>query len=259
MTDYPPTAGLLISIALRFDHGFGIWLGVGFEFLDNDLPSKQLRLLNHAANNYRNRDTLKDRQVLAEIRGVGFYNPKEEEYYFRCCANLAVVVEAKRIADELIGENMTMTAPMPTARIENDVKEAMKAKDAVRLTVLRGLLNRIKMIAKNDGNRDVTEDDVLSGIQKAIKEVNETRDIYLGRGVDTSEQDAEIAILTGYLPAQMSETDLEATITTIITGLGDSAPKGKALLGPIMKTLKEKHAGQYNPQLASKIAGRIVG
>ena len=145
-------------------------------------------------------------------------------------------------------------------KIETDIVTAMKARDAVTLGVLRMLSNRIKMVAKNDGNRDIMETDVITGIQKSIKETAETREIYIQKGMETIEQDTEISILEGYLPKQMTETEIRTLIEQVIADnqSGEKPLAGKALMGPVMQKLKSEYSGQYDPRLASKLAGELI-
>ncbi len=145
-------------------------------------------------------------------------------------------------------------------KIEQDIITAMKAREADRLGVLRMLSNRIKMVAKNDGNREIVEQDVITGIQKSIKETAETREIYVTKGMATTEQDMEISILEGYLPKQMTEAEIRVLIEQVIADnqASEKPLAGKALMGPVMQKLKTEHSGAYDPRLASKIAGELI-
>ncbi len=139
-------------------------------------------------------------------------------------------------------------------KLETDIITAMKGGDRTRLDVLRMFVNRVKMTAKNDGNRAVTDADVLTAGLKTVKEANETRDIYVGRGVETVAQDTEISIVSEYLPRQMAEDDLRA----VISGLKDIAPDGKAAKGFIMKELNGQHRGTFDPRMANQIVGELT-
>ena len=143
-------------------------------------------------------------------------------------------------------------------KIEHDVKVALKARESARVLTLRGLVSRIKLAAKNDKDRAPRDDDVITAIQKSIKELNETRDIYVSRSVSTAEQDAELAILAEYLPTQMSAEVLEQTIREIIQDQPTDGPSGKALMGPVMKILRERYSGEFDPKAASTIASRLI-
>lgn len=139
-------------------------------------------------------------------------------------------------------------------RLEGDVVAAMKGGDKPRLEILRMLVNKVKMTAKNDGNREPTDADVITAGLKTVKEANETRDILVSRGVDTSAQDTEIAIVSEYLPRQMSEDELRA----LIGKLAVNAPEGKAARGYFMKELNGSYKGQFDNRIAQQIIGELV-
>ncbi len=139
--------------------------------------------------------------------------------------------------------------------LERDVITAMKAGDRTKLDVLRMLVSKVKMIAKSDKNRDVQDGDILTAALKMVKETNETRTILIDRGRDTSVEDAEIAIVSQYLPRQMDEAELRARIVEIVA----SAPTtGKAVRGHLMKILNTEHKGQFDPSVANTIAGELI-
>lgn len=141
-------------------------------------------------------------------------------------------------------------------RIQADVVTAMKAKNRTRVDILRQFVNKVQMVAKNDpkGPREVTDEDVITAGLKTVKEANETRDIYVGKGVDTSAQDTEIAIVSEYLPQQMDETALRA----LIAKLSANAPEGKSAKGYYMKELNGSYKGQFDNKLAQAILSEVV-
>lgn len=145
-------------------------------------------------------------------------------------------------------------------QIEKDVITAMKSGNRTRLDILRVFVNRVKMTAKNDGNRSVRDEDVITAGLKVIKEANETRDIYLTRNVSTVLQDNEIAVVSEYLPKQMSEDELRTLVNQIVADIRaqGNAATGKALMGPIMKTLNSTYKGQFDQRSASQIVGEVT-
>lgn len=145
-------------------------------------------------------------------------------------------------------------------RIEGDVITAMKSGDRTRLDILRVFVNRVKMTAKNDGNRDVRDEDVVTAGLKIVKEANETRDIYVARNVATVAQDTEIAVVSEYLPKQMSEDELRTLVANIVSNLREqgNTATGKALMGPIMKTLNGSYKGQFDQRAANQIVGEYT-
>ena len=140
-------------------------------------------------------------------------------------------------------------------KLQSDVVAAMKAGDRTRLDVLRQFVNRVKMTAKNDKNREPRDEDVVTAGLKIVKEANETREIYLTKGVSTELQDSEIRIVSEYLPQKM-DTD---KLRSILNNLMASAPEGKAAKGYLMKNLNTDYRGQYDPQDANAIVAELVG
>lgn len=139
-------------------------------------------------------------------------------------------------------------------RLEGDVVTAMKAGDKNRVGILRMFVNKAKMAAKNDGNREPTDGDVLTAGLKTVKEANETRDIYITKGIDTSVQDEEISIVSEYLPQQMTEAQLRE----LLNKMSVNAPEGKSARGYYMKALNGSHKGHFDNRLAQQIIGEMV-
>ncbi len=103
---FPITPGLLISMAMRLDHSFGVSLGI---FEDEDLPTKQVKLLNEVIPYYRRRlqitnsATGTDAQLGEEISGQGFYRPEREDQY-QGMATPEGLAEAVRLSEEYSDE-----------------------------------------------------------------------------------------------------------------------------------------------------------
>lgn len=139
-------------------------------------------------------------------------------------------------------------------QIQGDMVAAMKAQDTVKKTVLSTLIAKVKTAAKNDKNREPTDNDVVQAVRKTIKEVNETRGFAEKRGDDTDALDREIEIVSSYLPSQMTEGQLRATIEAVLA----TTDKGKAARGVVMKALKAQHEGFYDPASANAILGELL-
>lgn len=140
-------------------------------------------------------------------------------------------------------------------RLESDVVAAMKAGERTRLDILRMFVNKAKMTAKNDGNRMAEDRDVLTAGLKMVKEANETRDLLIANGRGVEIQDNEIAVVSEYLPKQMTEAELR----NLLVGLKSQAPEGKAARGFYMKELNANYKGQFDPRAANEIVAEMVG
>jgi len=122
------------------------------------------------------------------------------------------------------------------------MKAAMRAKDAARLSTVRLLLAAIKQ-REVDERIELDDAQVLSVIEKMIKQRRESIAQFekASRNDLADVEKAEIQVLSGYMPAQMSETDIQKEIQSIISETGARGPKD---MGKVMAALKAKLAGK---------------
>jgi uncharacterized protein YqeY len=139
--------------------------------------------------------------------------------------------------------------------INEDVKNAMKAKETKKRDALRLLTSAFKQI-EVDERKDLTDDDVIKIIQKQVKSRNDAATQYKNAGRDDLMQIEldEIAIYEPYLPEQLSDDELSKTITDIITKVGASSMKdmGK-VMGMASKTLAGKADGKRINECVKKL------
>ena len=136
-------------------------------------------------------------------------------------------------------------------QLKADQLTARKAKETLKATLLTTLLGEAGMKGKNARNGDPTDDEVKDTIKAFLKNARLTLE-KLGpiEGGPVMAVNAEIQILTSYLPTQMTEEQLRYTISTgIQAGRWEKSLKAKGL---VMKYLKENFAGQYDGADASK-------
>ena len=133
--------------------------------------------------------------------------------------------------------------------IKDEVKVAMKAKDALKLNVLRGLMSSFTneaLAKKQKPDEDLSDEDALAVISKAVKQRKDSIEQFeKGGRADLAESEkAELAILETYLPTQMTREEIENYVKTKITEAG-TVDKSKAgqFMGLIMKDLKGKADG----------------
>ena len=132
--------------------------------------------------------------------------------------------------------------------INNAVKEAMKAKDERKLSTLRMVNSTIKnadIEARGQGKPPLSDADLLGVLQKMIKQRQESVELYDkgGRAELAAQEREEIAIISAYLPKQMSEDDVKAAISAAITETGAAGMKD---MGKVIGALKAKYAGQMD-------------
>jgi uncharacterized protein YqeY len=132
--------------------------------------------------------------------------------------------------------------------INNALKEAMKAKDERRVSTLRLVNSTLKnadIEARGQGKEPLGDDGVLGVLQKMIKQRNESADIYDqgGRAELAQLEREEIAIISVYLPKQMSEDEVKAAIAEAIKDTGAAGVKD---MGKVVGALKGKYAGKMD-------------
>lgn len=140
------------------------------------------------------------------------------------------------------------------AQIKADQLTARKAKETIKATLLTTLIGELTAIGKNDGNREVTDADVVKLVKKFLDGVNDTIKLLPavtdldGGAVRLFNLKAECAILESYMPQQMDEYVLTIAVRSIINEIGVGAN-----MGQVMSALKAKHAGTYDGGMASKV------
>lgn len=133
--------------------------------------------------------------------------------------------------------------------IKGELKEAMKAKDAVRLRVVRGLLSMFtnELVASNRTPQDLlTDEETLAVIKRAAKQRKESITQYEAAGRDelAAPEKEELAVLETYLPQLLSEEEVLPIVTAKKTELGiDDKSKMGLLVGAVMKELAGKADG----------------
>ena len=128
--------------------------------------------------------------------------------------------------------------------ISNDIKEAMKAKDKVKLETLRNVKKFFLEATTAPGANDtLTDDAALKIMQKLVKQGKDSAAIYQGQGrADLAEAElAQVAVLEAYLPKQMSNEELEAALKEIIAEVGAAGPQD---MGKVMGVATKKLAGK---------------
>jgi hypothetical protein len=144
------------------------------------------------------------------------------------------------------------------SRITEDMKNAMRARDSARLSTIRLLLAAIKQ-REIDERIELTDADVLSVIDKMLKQRRDSiTQFEAGRREDlASAERAEVVVLTAYLPAALSDAEIDALITEAIATTGAS---GIAAMGKVMALLKPKLAGRADlGAVSARIKARLAG
>ncbi len=144
--------------------------------------------------------------------------------------------------------------------IKNKIKDAMRAKDALKLEVLRGLqaLFSNELIAKKSSDLILKDEDVLAIIKRSVKQRKDSIEQFEkgGRNDLADKEKAELTILEAFLPATMSRSDIkklvEAKIAT--TGPIDKVKSGQ-FVGMMIKELKGKAEGSDIKAVVDEMIG----
>jgi uncharacterized protein YqeY len=142
--------------------------------------------------------------------------------------------------------------------ITDDMKDAMRARDAARLSTIRLLLAAIKQ-REVDERKDMTDADVLAIIDKMIKQRKDSiAQFEAGNRKDLADAErAEVGVLSAYQPAALTDAEIDAAIAAAIARTGASGPAG---MGKVMAELKAQLAGRADMAAVSartktKLAG----
>jgi uncharacterized protein YqeY len=143
------------------------------------------------------------------------------------------------------------------ARITEDMKAAMRAKDTARLSTIRLLLAAIKQ-REVDERRDMADADVTTIIDKMVKQRRDSiTQFEAGKREDLADlEKAEVTVLQAYMPQQLSESEVDAAIAAAIAATGAAGPAG---MGKVMAELKGKLAGRADmTAVSAKVKARLA-
>ena len=135
--------------------------------------------------------------------------------------------------------------------IQKDLLKARKEKDQKKIGLLTALYSEALAVGKNNGNRDSTDEEVLAMVQKFKKNVLSNIEL-VKDGDKLEELKAELEILEGYLPKQLTEDEIVAEIGVLL-GTDDSIT-----IGDVMKHFKANYSGRYDGKELSKIAREVL-
>jgi len=142
------------------------------------------------------------------------------------------------------------------SQITEVLKVTMRAKEMDKLTVIRGLQAAIKQI-EVDERIELDDNQVLAVIEKQIKQRKESVKAFEGAGREdlASKEQAEIELLSQFLPEAMSEDELDSLIAQTIEAQGATSMKD---MGKVMNSLRPIIAGRADPaQVSAKIKAKL--
>ncbi len=144
-------------------------------------------------------------------------------------------------------------------KLANDMKEAMKAREAgkERLSVIRLVRGAIRQI-EIDQRVELDDEGVLAVISKEVKQRRDSIEEFRkgGREDLVAQNEADVAILMEYLPAQLSEAEVKALVDEAVAALGAKDPKD---MGKVMKELMPKVKGKADGKLVNQLVKVAIG
>ena len=142
-------------------------------------------------------------------------------------------------------------------KINNDLKEAMKAKDAATLRGVRAIKSAILLHKTSGAGVEVTAEDAIKILQKLVKQRKESLGIFEqnGRAELAQTEREEIEVIERYLPKQLSEADIEAVVKNIITETGATGMKE---MGKVIGAANKQLAGQAEGAVISGIVKKLL-
>lgn len=143
-------------------------------------------------------------------------------------------------------------------KLSSAVKDAMRSKDKDRLVTLRMAQAAVKQI-EVDERRELTDDDVLKVLDKMLKQRRDAAAQYddAGRGELADKERSEMVIIEEFMPAALSEDDLDALIRATINATGAS---GMQDMGNVMNELKPQVLGRVDMgHLSKRVRAALAG
>lgn len=143
-------------------------------------------------------------------------------------------------------------------QVSNDIKEAMKARDKVRLETLRNI-KKVFLEAKTaPGADDKLEDSAaLKILQKLAKQGKESADTYIAQNRQdlADEELAQVKVIEEYLPKPLTESEIEAAVKAIVAQTGASSMKD---MGKVMGLASKQLAGKADGKVISTIVKKLL-
>lgn len=144
-------------------------------------------------------------------------------------------------------------------KIQVDFIKAMKTKDEFAKSALSSIKAKITETEKSNGNNELSDDEVIKVINKAIKQREESMKIFgeAGRLELAAKEADEAVVLKRYMPSQMTEEEIEVAVREIISGIDHGGNMNK-LVGQTMGMFNKNYQGRADNKLVSEVIKRIA-
>lgn len=144
------------------------------------------------------------------------------------------------------------------AKIAEEIKNAMRAKDTVALESLRAVKSAILLAQTESGAKEeLSEDEEIKILQRLVKQRKDSAAIYTQQGrADLAQPEIDqAAVIEKFLPAQLSEAEIEVIVEKIIS---ENNLGGMANMGKVMGLASQKMAGQADGKTISSVVKRLL-
>ncbi len=142
-------------------------------------------------------------------------------------------------------------------KIQNEIAAAMKAKNEVRLSALRSVKAAILNEKSNGAHHELTDADVVTIIQKLVKQRKEAADIYVeaGRAELAEKENSEREVLEEFVPKQLTEDEIKENVRSIIAETGAASMKD---MGKVMGLATQRMKGVADGRVISAIVKGLL-
>ena len=154
---------------------------------------------------------------------------------------------------------MTIAAVALYDRIQSELIEARRNRDELSLSTLSLLKSELVKASKETGVAGAVDDDLVVRVaRKEVKRREEAIDVYrkAGREETARREEAEMAVLRGYLPASMSPEEVESEVRAVIEEL---KPEGPKAFGAVMKAATARLAGRAEGAQVAAAVRKLLG
>lgn len=145
-----------------------------------------------------------------------------------------------------------------SAKIMEEIKTAMRAKDTVALEALRAIKSELLLAQTASGGKgEISQEEEIKLLQKLVKTRKDSANIFTQQNrMDLAEPElAQVAVIERFLPAQLSEAEVEAVVAKIIAETGAS---GIASMGKVMGLATAQLGGTAEGKIISSIVKKLL-
>jgi len=146
------------------------------------------------------------------------------------------------------------------ARLRADLTRAMRERDEVRVATLRLVLTAVTTEQAAGAAHELTDEQVLGVLARQARQRRESAQAYdeAGRADLAERERAELAVIEGYLPRQLTDGELAALVDEVVTGLQGQLPAGAAAMGPVMRAVTARVGpGAEGGRIAAAVRARL--